>query len=162
MLLPLILAFISFPCIQTDNLIEVRNQYEKCENSETQTNQLHANLEKTSNPSNTLKAYLGATKTIMAKFAWSPYQKLAYFNEGKGILEKTIQNEPGNIEIRYLRLTIQLSAPSILSYNAAIESDKKYILNRLKSLSDEDLKNRITRFLLVRGNLSNEERKMLQ
>lgn len=162
MVLTLVLALAFMPYIQTGSLSEVRIEYEQCEASEEKTKALYHYLEQVYQQSNTLKAYLGATETILAKHVWSPYEKLKLFNQGKAILENTLQTEPNNIEIRYLRLTIQTAAPVFLQYNTAIDTDKRFILSRLKSITDSDLKNRIIKFLLLRGNLTNEERKMLQ
>src|SRR6186713_9732 len=53
------------------------------------------------------KGYKGAASMLMAKHVSSPYRKLTYFNNGKSLLEKAIKEEQNNIELRYLRYSIQ-------------------------------------------------------
>jgi hypothetical protein len=84
------------------------------------------------------------------------------FVEGKAILEEAIKNDPKNIELIFLRYPVQLNAPSILDYNQNVASDKKTLVNEVKSIKDKDLKSRILVFLLSDGKLTEAERKAIQ
>jgi hypothetical protein len=65
------------------------------------------------------------------------------------MLERAIQSDPQNIELRYLRLAIQTSIPAFLNYNKNIDSDKILLLGAIKSrlISDADLLKKIVHFL---------------
>ncbi len=79
-------------------------------------------------------AYVGVSETMLAENAFWPGEKWNYFNSGKEKIEKAIDQNKDNPELRYLRLLVQLNAPSFLSYNENIESDLDfYISNILNS-----------------------------
>ena len=79
-------------------------------------------------------AYVGISETMLAEEAFWPIEKWNYFNRGKAKIEQAIDKDQENPELRYLRLLVQLNAPSFLSYNENIESDLDfYISNILNS-----------------------------
>ncbi|MCB0824227.1 MAG: hypothetical protein KDC09_16135 [Bacteroidales bacterium] len=107
-----------------------------------------------------LLAYKGAAQTTLANCKKTPFSKLSVFNEGKDDLEKAIQEDPDNVEIRFLRYTIQTNIPGFLNYNNK-EEDRKFILDRLTlhniSSVDADLRKRIIHYFESEGDLSEEE-----
>jgi hypothetical protein len=68
-------------------------------------------------------AYLGLCESMMASHVIWPGSKLEYFNKGKKRIEDACLRDIWNAEIRYIRLMVQLNAPSFLGYNVNIESD---------------------------------------
>ncbi len=80
------------------------------------------------NPKSALHlGYLGAYQTIWANHTFSPFSKLSTFKKGKNNLEKAIEMDNDDAELRWLRLSIQLHAPSFLNYNDDIASDRSFI-----------------------------------
>ena len=69
------------------------------------------------------KAYLGVYQAIMAQYVFLPTSKLKSFYDGRDLLDASIEENKDNGEIRYLRLLIQLNAPSFLFYNKNINDD---------------------------------------
>jgi hypothetical protein len=63
--------------------------------------------------------------------------------------------------LRYLRFTIQANAPSILGYNKNINEDKLFLINSVKNIDDEDLKNSVVSFLTKSPYLSPDEKRGL-
>lgn len=86
-----------------------------------------------SNLSSLKLAYLGAFQTIWANHVFNPFSKLSTFRKGKLNIEKAVKNENDNVEIRFIRLSIQINCPQFLGYNKNIEEDKLF----LKSHVDE-------------------------
>ena len=81
-----------------------------------------------------IEAYVGVSETMLAEEAFWPIEKWNYFNRGQAKIEQAIDKDQENPELRYLRLLVQLNAPSFLSYNENIESDLDfYISNILNS-----------------------------
>lgn len=78
-------------------------------------------------------AYLGVSHTMKANHVSSPVKKLSHFNKGKKMLDEAVTLLPDDIEPRFLRLTVQLNAPSFLNYNRNIEQDKDAIVKGLRS-----------------------------
>ncbi len=72
-------------------------------------------------------AYLGALEIIWANHVINPFSKLKAFRDGKEKIEKAATQTPKNIEISYLRLSVQKNAPSFLGYNDNINEDTEFL-----------------------------------
>ena len=155
----LVFSLTSFTYSQL-SLTEVRNAYEKAVYNEQTAIDLLANLITSNNP--TFIGYKGAVTIVMAKHVISPYKKLNYFKTGKDVLEKAIQKEPLNVELRFIRFSIQCNAPKFLDYHSNIYADKVLLLKEVKAIKDVDLKKRITKFLLHSGEVNRTEKTTLQ
>ena len=84
------------------------------------------------NNQNTIKAYKAVCESMLANYLSSPYSKLKAFNSGKGQLEDAIKNNPV-VEVRYLRLLLQLNVPKLLNYHANIDEDLEVVGQELKN-----------------------------
>jgi len=105
---------------------------------------------KLSGYSNTIyTGYRSVVLMLHAKISNSPFDKMKYFNKGKNLLESTIEKDYKNIELRYLRFCIQTNIPFFLFYSSNIETDKKFIIENWNYLADEDLKNRIKKYMAL-------------
>ena len=91
--------------------------------------------------------YLGAYQAVWAVHTYNPISKLNSFNEGKRNIEAAIQKAPTNIELRYIRLSIQKNCPSFLGYSDRIASDEKFIQSNLKQIESSELKTQIQSIL---------------
>ena len=83
-----------------------------------------------------VEAFEGALLMKKAGMGGSPASKLHLFKEGKKMLEKAIQQEPGNAEYRFLRLIVQENAPGFLGYKNDIEKDSAFIRKSYPSLPE--------------------------
>lgn len=127
---------------------EVRVLYQKSSNEEILCKKLIDNLQFfNENNHPCFAAYRACATMIMAKFAISPINKLSKFNNGKYLLEKCIASEEQNIEIRFLRFTVQCNAPKFLGYYSSLKADKFFLLNSVSKMKDLQLKNMIVSFL---------------
>ena len=70
-------------------------------------------------------------------------------------MEQAIINDLENVELRFLRLSIQLHTPDVLHYNAQIKSDKQFIESNLEKLKNEKLKKSIAEYI-AKVNLNSE------
>lgn len=77
-------------------------------------------------------AYKGVGIAMYAEIAKDVSSKLDYFNKGKALIEKAIQKDFYNPEIRFLRYSVQAEVPWVLGYSSNLEEDAKIILNALK------------------------------
>lgn len=94
-----------------------------------------------------LFGYKGSAIMMMAKHVFNPFSKLSYFKKGKNILESAIQADQKNVELRFLRYTIQTNIPSFLNYDNNVESDKAFLTKSLSKLNDMKLKKIISSYL---------------
>jgi hypothetical protein len=93
--------------------------------------------------------YLGGLQTIWANHVFNPINKLKTFKEGKINIEKAIKLDPDNVELRFIRLSIQKNAPSFLGYNSNINSDKEFIKSNQKTISSAIVRNNINELFAV-------------
>ncbi len=70
-----------------------------------------------------LLAYQGIAQTMMANHVFWPVTKFNHFSEGRHKIEAAIKSAPNNPELRYIRLMVQLNAPSFLGYSHNIQED---------------------------------------
>ena len=92
--------------------------------------------------------YKGVANMMMAKNVMNPYYKYTYFSRGRALLQSAIGNEPGNVELRFLRFCIQTNTPFFLGYHGEIEQDKELIIKEWSNIRDSDLKERIKCYIL--------------
>ena len=101
---------------------------------------------KTPNPE--LEGYKAVLWFLKARDYYNPYKKYESFTKGKKELESIIKKYPNNIELHFLRLTIQDNLPSFLGYNDNISEDEKFIKEKVKEIKkDPDLVQRIAAYL---------------
>jgi hypothetical protein len=130
------------------SLEELRSLYNKSATSEEIcTNLIKLCNEQSSIADATRLGYKGCATLMMANHYFNPISKWNSFTEGKKILEAAIKADTTNLELRYLRLTIQKNAPSFLGYNINIEEDKQFLKEHFPSIKDEQLKSIIINYL---------------
>ncbi len=156
-----VLLFLLFAFTSTQvNLIEVRQLYDKAIYNEDAAQNLITKLANSTN--NTLVGYKGVANMLMAKHVYLPNKKLSYFKTGKAILQNAITVEPNNAELIYLRFVVQCETPGFLKYNTELSSDKLFLINQLKSITEDDLRKRIKEYLLYSKQVTNKEKLYLQ
>lgn len=78
---------------------------------------------------NTLKAYHGASYAFKAKHGSNPIKKLDNLKKGLKIINDAVLYDAINIELRFIRLSVEEHIPSFVSFKSHIEDDKKMIKN---------------------------------
>jgi len=61
--------------------------------------------------------------------------------------KKELKTNPNNVELRFIRLSIQYHIPKYLGYHNEIESDKDFVMNNLYKMSDKFTKEKIYKYL---------------
>lgn len=84
---------------------------------------------------------------LMAKYVFNPFSKFSYFKKGKNMLEKAVHADKNNIELRFLRYTIQTNIPAFLGYNDDLETDRLFLKQSLANVKEPELKKIITTYL---------------
>ncbi|SRX72227.1 hypothetical protein [Aequorivita antarctica] len=145
------------------DLKEIRSSYPKAAGSTEITTNLDENLANiTSSDKPVLLAYRGAVLTLKAKFAKSRSEKKDFFKEGVSLIESAIKTEPSNIEIHYIRMSVQENSPRFLGYHKNIEDDKRFLLDNYAAVSSKELKSVIKDFVLKSENFDESEKKSIQ
>lgn len=148
--------------VNSQNLKNIRLQYPEAAKSIEITTNLELELENVdSSSSSLLLAYKGAILTLQAKFSKSKSDKKKYFKEGVSLIENAIQADDSNIEIRYLRLSVQENSPKFLGYHKNIEEDKEFILKNYRNITSQELKSVVTDYVLHSKNFDEKEQSIL-
>jgi hypothetical protein len=131
---------ISIMCVALPDIVQVRAMYSRAPASEKNCKALLELLNPISEKQNPLLGgYKGCATMIMAKHAFNPFTKLSYFNKGKKILEQAVATDTSNVELRYLRFTIQTNSPTFLGYNGMLAADRSFLLRKLPQVKDASL-----------------------
>ncbi len=147
---------------ETSELIKIRNLYEQAALNEVAHVNLTNVLINTNYISPVLTGYDGGNIMIGASYVFNPISKLNKFNKGKKLIEKAIKISPNQIELRYIRFTIQTNLPKFLGYKDNINEDKQFMINHLGLTTDKDLRDRIISYLLTSKRCTdNEVQKLL-
>lgn len=108
------------------------------------------------NPGILLQGYIGGLHIARSKHASRITDKNSFLKKGATMLEEAIKKNPGNLELLFLRLTIQLNLPAITGYKKNIQSDKEFVLDNFKKAGPELQKN-IRHFVLNSGFFTGDE-----
>lgn len=106
-------------------------------------------------------AYFGSAQTLMGKHAWNPYQKLAHLKSGMQVLSTASSKAPDDLEIRFLRFSIEHYLPTFLGMSKHLDEDRRKIVNLIQkrqygSLNQDVLKNMVT-FVIKSGRAKGAE-----
>lgn len=158
----LCVLFASFVASAQD-LKEIRSQYLEAARSSEITSKLDGELLNVNSRNNsTLLAYKGAVLTLKAKFSKLKNEKKEFFKEGVFFIENAIKADSSNIEIRYLRLSVQENSPRFLGYHKNIDDDKKFILDNYSDLTSMELKEILKDYVLKSESFDENEKSELK
>lgn len=143
----LMVAFFFLTGFATTDLDVIRANYKNVVSDKGLCEKIIANLTKKKNVSATHLAYLGGLQTIWANHVFNPLSKLKTFKEGKKNIEKAIEKEPENVELRFIRLSVQKNAPSFLGYTSNIHEDTEFIIKNRDKIGTGILRENIETLL---------------
>jgi hypothetical protein len=118
-------------------------------NSKKTTDSLYDSLDKLNNKPPIIMAYLGTLNALKAKHAWNPYTKIKDLNLSRDVLQKAVAAEPHNMEIRFLRFSIQHNVPGFLGYGKNLNDDRLEIMAQLALKKDFTVGKELTRTIVL-------------
>lgn len=144
------------------NLIEIRSIFYGAIESKKDNELLVNILDEYNDEINPLiKGYKGVAFMLMSKHSINPLQKLKLFTKGKDMLENSIKDNKWNVELRFLRHSIQSNVPAFLNYSSSLTEDKSIILSNLHSIEDLDLKQMIKFYILKSKSFDLQEKQII-
>ncbi|RKR81655.1 hypothetical protein BDD43_1805 [Mucilaginibacter gracilis] len=97
-------------------------------------------------------AYIGALDALKAKHTWNPYNKIKYLNLSEKQLQQAVSQDPHNIEILFMRFSIQHNVPGFLGFGKNLDADMQEMLTQLNrknyGTADKELTISIIKFLI--------------
>lgn len=107
----------------------IRNLYPYAFKSEAKLSELSAQLTSVNVKSDELMiAYKGAAMTLRSRSIKKISDKMAMFKDGVKFIELAVRNDSSNVEIRFVRFTVQENVPEVVKYKMNLLSDKNFIL----------------------------------
>lgn len=130
---------------QNPDLLNVRKDYPSAHLSKANADAFKNTVAKASSSDPAFKGYKAASQIVSAKFMKGNERKTA-LTGGIKSLESVITANPAQVELRFIRFSIQENLPKIVKYNSKITEDKNFILKNY-SKQNSGLKNYISAYL---------------
>ncbi|MCC6818722.1 MAG: hypothetical protein IT245_07520 [Bacteroidia bacterium] len=155
-LLVLYLTLSSF--VGPTDLAQFRSLYLKSESDSKSADNL---LKLTKDKSDAISVgYRGAAWSLKAKHHFYPGTKLDYLKKGLNDLNQSIKLNSTEVELRFLRFSVEENIPSIVSFTSHLEEDKTFIVSNLKS--NHGFYSTIKSYMLKSDQLSASEKAKLK
>lgn len=107
-----------------------------------------------------LLGYRGGAEALLAKHAWNPYTKIDYLEKSMKTLQRAIDLDPENTEIRFIRFSIQFYVPRFLGISKNLKEDAHSIalhFDQLLSQLDAATLNDVGAFMITSGYCSTSD-----
>ncbi len=144
------------------NITDVRNNYKEAVISKSKAFLLSEDLKNiTKKDDQRFVAYKGAVTALTAKYIKGAKLKGEVFKDGVNWIEYAVAQNSSDIEIRFVRLSIQQNSPKFLKYNDDIEVDKKFILKNFNQIKSTELKEYLKGYILESENFTEDEKNVI-
>lgn len=110
------------------SLPQIRARYRESVDDREEAEALWRKLKDYRGEDGVILAYKAATRILMSHHSWMPMEKLAYLKEAMYLFRQAVRHAPDNIEVRFLRFSIEHSLPAYLDESKDLEEDKAAIL----------------------------------
>lgn len=98
------------------------------------------------------RGYLASVEALKAKHAWNPYHKVKFANRSTKTMAEAVNADPTNLELRFMRFSIQHYMPAFLGLSKELDADRKEIVKHYRSRSfqktDSELVRNIAKFMI--------------
>ncbi|MEL6557681.1 MAG: hypothetical protein AAFQ94_05815 [Bacteroidota bacterium] len=144
----LVLIFISQFSKGSEGVDGLRKCFHESVLDESKIEDFHSKVMNISMPTSIEVAYQAASYALMAKITWNPIDKITFINRYGKLIDQAISKDPDNIEIRFLRLSIDHQTPVIIGRKDNVCSDKSLILALLEPIHKFEIDASFNRFIL--------------
>ncbi len=132
MMLTFVMLIFSIASGSANDLPQIRKDYYAAINNEKAAEKLYLNLKSRNSSEPIILAYLGSAQAIRARHAFNPYNKVTYLKIGLKTLETAVKSSTQNLEIRFLRFSLEHYIPSFLGFSKHLETDRAKIIELVK------------------------------
>ena len=127
-----LIPFLLSKIVMAYDIEKIRINYIKAVNDSKKSEKFYKELSVIAKPDALILAYLGSAQAIRAKHAWNPVNKMSYLKQGSKTLDAAVNTAPNNLEVRFLRFSLEHFLPPFLGYSKHLETDKDKILELLE------------------------------
>lgn len=86
-----------------------------------------------------LTGYKGAAHALKAKYSFNPVSKLKHIKKAQQFLSEAVSAAPGNLEVRFLRYSVEVQTPAMLDLSKHVAEDQALLLAGLRNYPASDL-----------------------
>ena len=151
---------------EAHSIEDIRKHYKLAVNDSRVADKLSNKLKNIQEEDALLLAYKASVEALKAKHAWSPYAKLQYMNVFEKLMNQAVQRKPDDLEIRFLRYSIQYNTPAFLGYSGNMNEDKdmivKLFLKKKFNTRDKKLIQEVYDFMSASNSLSVVEKQKME
>ncbi len=141
----------------------LRREYLQAVEDEKKTDSLLETLDKENSQEPLLIGYKAALEALKAKHAFNPYNKLNFLKKSQKTFEQAISMSPADIELRFLRFSVQHYLPGFLGASKNLDEDRQAIIQNINQPGvDKDVRTTVARFLIESKRCTSEEQQKLQ
>lgn len=152
--------------LSTKEISVLKTNLVKAVESSKLTDSLYKKLIKLPNKTALITAYTGTLEALKAKHSWNPYNKIKYVKVSLKTMQKAINMDKENMEIRFMRFSIEHFTPSFLGFSKDLTADRKEIVKHYQNnnfgLADEILIKNVAKFMIDSGRCTEEEIKIFK
>lgn len=110
--------------------------------------------------------YCGVAEAVQARYFWSPLAKLRAVREAQRQFSRAVALDPQNVEVRFLRFSVESHVPRYLGYSQHLADDRIIILRGAQHYTSLGLNASSLRlirdFMLLHGDCSAAEARVLR
>ena len=141
---------------------ELRKTYYQASKDKNTYEKLHQHLSNYKGTDLVVQGFRAGLEGMGAKYAWGPYAKLRHVRNSARMFEEILEKDPANVEVRFLRYTVEYYIPRYLLMSGNLQDDKKVIFSNLlaypqSGMNAESFK--VMRDYFLKGNHSTEDEK---
>ncbi len=149
----------------TTDLTTLRHLYAEAAFSEDVAQRLHQRLRPYQGTDAVVLAYKGVAEALQARYVWSPLAKLRAVRVAQVLFTQAVGTAPANVEVRFLRFTIETNVPRYLGFSQHLADDRAFIIRGAAHPAalglDPGSLRAIRGFMLKYGDCTSEEARML-
>lgn len=143
---------ITYAQLSTQEIAVLKTNMVKAVENSKLTDSLFAKLYKLPNKTALIAGYTGTLEALKAKHSWNPYNKIKYVSQSLKTMQKAIDMDKENMEIRFMRFSIEFYTPAFLGFSKDLATDKKEIIKHYQNenfgLADDELVKNVARFMI--------------
>lgn len=134
------------------NITNLRKKLMQAIDSKPTTDSLYKTLGLIPQRSGLLNGYMGALEALKAKHTWNPYFKIKYLNNCEDTFKEAVSQDPYNIEIRFMRFSVEHNVPGFLGYTKNLSADKQEMIRQIElknyGTADKELVITVIKFMI--------------
>ena len=157
----LLVFFSGYANLAAQNLSQIKKAMVLAVEDDAITDSLYKELTALNSKDPLIWAYIATLDGLKAKHSWNPYNKLKFVSRSQKLIAKAIEARPDDLEIRFMRFSLQHYTPEFLGFSKNLEEDRQAIFRlyeqRKFGRSDPDLVRNIAKFMIDSNRCSRNE-----